>query len=455
MMRRFGIYWLFAVSFIAAALAVGEAMAARDAAFADSGMTAGSAVTGDAVTVEPKSDIDTGESVVNVAKRTTIFFVNKTNIPVEIVSIATNDDGNVKSSIASDDCSSQQKIAPGSRCSVVIETIPSNAGAWVAEVLLTHKGTGRIARAKLTGKASGQFSADKKEAGFTLSTKDVKPIDFGDVELNSSKVVRSALMVNDSPETITLLSVDVIAAENGLERLDQGCMVDMELKPGESCPVTLVWKPAAKGVISTDLIIRHSGRLGFAVVPIRGNAKEPKDYSGADVKSAKGGGAPEAGKSGGKPGKLPTAAEEIERELADRVPPLTTDHMPANLAGMASAVTTAVGGEFRLIGTVGNRAIILKPDGMTAVAGVGEEISYGDGKTAKLTNVMPKSAEIFIDGKKKQLSLAAAAEITNRALAAASPGQSGAGAGAGLKPSPAPPTYSSSSPPLPGGTGRP
>jgi hypothetical protein len=386
---------------------------ARDAAFADPGSTSmGNAVAEDAVVVEPKGDISTGESVVNIARRATVYFTNKTNSAVEVLNVTTNDDGNVKSNIVSDDCSSEHRIGPGSRCSVVIETVPSNAGGWTTEVLLTHKGAGRIARVKVTGKASGQFSTEKRDTGFALSTKEIKPIDFSKVEVNTAKVVRTALMINDSPETITLLSIDVIAAENGLERLDQGCVIDMELAPGESCPVTLVWKPSAKGLISTDLIIRHSGRLGFAVIPIRGEAADPTGTATA-AKDTKAQGK-DNGNSGG--GKTPTAAEEIEKAAANKIPPLTSDLFP--LPATSAAVTAVVpSGQFRLIGTVGNRAVLLKPDGTTTVVGLDETIAYGEGKVAKITNISAKSAEIFMEGKKKQLILSAASELTNRAAA--------------------------------------
>jgi len=402
-------------------LAMGEPALARDAAFADPGM--GTKGTGDAIVVEPKNEIDTGESVVNVGRRTTLFFVNKTNSPVDVNSTTTNDDGNVKSSIISNDCSREGKIQASSRCMVVVETTPSNAGNWTAEVILTHSGPGRIARAKLTGKAGGMSSAEKKEAGFTLSSKEVKPIDFSKVQIDGPKVVRTALMVNDSPENIVLVSIDVIAAENGLERLDQGCVIDMELKPGESCPVTLIWKPVSKGIISTDLIIRHTGRLGFAVIPIRGVADDDSTEVASETKDNKGSATNnEASRTTGKMiPKKPTTAEELDKAMANQIPPLTTDMLTP---GVATTTTTTVtpqtipGGEFRLIGTVGHRAVLLKPDGTTSVVGLNEEIAYGDGKTAKITNVTPKTAEIFMDGKKKQLVLGAAQELTSKAAAA-------------------------------------
>ncbi|NTU77000.1 MAG: hypothetical protein HGA90_04210, partial [Alphaproteobacteria bacterium] len=64
--------------------------------------------------------------------------------------------------------------------------------------------------------------------------------------------------------------------------------------------------------------------------------------------------------------------------------------------------------------------VLLKPDGATVVAGIGEEITYADGKIAKVTNVMPKQTEIFVEGKKKTLPLEAASEITSKATSARS-----------------------------------
>jgi hypothetical protein len=423
-MRGIWLSVLFALSlFMLGASASPLYAASREASFTDPGVsvTAG-ATSSEAVIVEPKNDIDTGETFVNVARRVTLFFINQSSAPVNVISVTTNSDGNVKTDIVSDDCTKGGKIASASRCAVVVESTPVSSGPWSAEVLLTHDGLGRIARVKLSGKTSGSASSDKKDTGLSLSTKDVKPVDFGEVVANSSKVVRSALMVNDSPETITLLSIDVIAADNGLERLDQGCAVDMELKPGESCPVTLLWKPTSKGLVSTDLILRHTGRLGFAVIPIRGNAKTDATEVAADAKSADSNGKGKSDADAKKPAAdkvpLPTSAEELEKLATAKIPPLDESSLPAKATGSGS--DRSANGSFHLIGTVGNRALLLKPDGTTVVAGIGEEISYGDGSTAKLMNVTPRMAELFINGKKKELPLEAAQELIAKASASAS-----------------------------------
>lgn len=427
----------FVVILCLAALGGAAPMAqARDAAFADPGAVniGGKGAVSDSIIVEPKAEIDTGESVVNVPRRTTLFFTNKTNAPVEVIGVTTNDDLNVKSNIVSNDCSREGRIAPASRCMVVVETMPTSPNSWTSEVLLTHNGFGRIARARLTGKTSGQAVSEKRDSGFTLSTKEIKPIDFGQVDVGDDKVVRTALMINDSPENITLMSINVIAAENGFERLDQGCLIDMELKPGESCPVTLLWKPASKGVISTDLIIRHTGKLGFAVIPIRGIARDLNED--ADKKNAGGKDARTVDNDNQKLStdsrKAGTAAQDIEKALSG-IPPLTEQALPSNVTGekTTSSPASSYVGEFRLIGTVGARAILVKPDGSTIVAGIGDEIDYGSDKKAKLTNLTPKTAEIFFEGKKKELTIGAVQELVSKAVSAQEDKKSSSGKNSG------------------------
>lgn len=391
------------------------AFAQRDASFlAPSAVSSGAVSRADgAVGIEPKNEIDLGETGVNVAKRTTIFFTNLTNLPIEIVSIRANGDSSVDAAIVADDCSKEGRIAPSSRCSVSVEVTPKGSGLWTAEVLMTHNGAGRLARAKLNGKTGA--SSEKKDTGLALSTKDSKPVDFGDVTIKTGKAVRSALMVNDSNEMITIMSIEVIAPENGLQRLEQGCMEDMDLKPGESCPVTMVWKPDQVGAISTDLIIRHSGRLGFAVIPLRGDAKEPKVVDKGTDKSAL---AKTATGKGGDVVSLSPTAEELERAMSGTIKPVSASDLPPSGGEDEPAVKKEpvdMSGDFHLIGTVGNRALLYGPGGKTTVLGVGDEALVGESEKVKLLSVTAKQAEIFVSGVKKVLSLETVSELTSKA----------------------------------------
>lgn len=411
--RQFGSCLLIAVA-VAAVLVSSSANAARDAAFLDPGAAVSpTARSSEAIVVEPKSDSDVGDTPPNLGRRATFFFVNQTNLPVSVESIAANGDSNVRADIVSDDCSKEKQIGPGSRCSVTVEATPIGSGSWTAELLLTHNAAGRIARARVIGRTAAG-SADKRDMGLSLNTKDSKPVDFGEVVVGTGKAVRSALMVNDSNDIISILSIEVIAAENGLQRLEQGCEPDMDLKMGESCPVTLVWKPETKSNVSTDLIIRHSGRLGFAVIPIRGTAKE-----GAVSASSSQTAAPQQTndrKGGVQP---PSVADLTQLLTAETIPPVSERDLPEQATGRSAKIESLSPSlsldAYRLIGTVGNRALIYKPDGSTAVVAVGDEIDSVGDKAVKLVNISPKDAEIFFEGKKKLLKLDAVPALTDRA----------------------------------------
>ena len=399
--------WLLAAAVIGMILA--SPVAARDAAFMEP--TSGAGGAGDeAIRAEPKGEIDIGETNVNMARRVTLFFANSGNVPVNVEKVNANSDANVIAEIANDDCSKQGTIAPDSRCTVELSITPTSPGTWSVEVLMTHNGAGRIARAKVSGKTSGTVaSGDRKETGLDMSSKEVTPINFGDLEING-KAVRSALMVNDSPDPITILSIDVIEATNGLSLLDQGCSVDLELKPGETCPVTLVWAPSDAGQVSTDLIIRHSGRQGFTVIPVRGKTKGlGLEATTTGDKSAK----PTDNKSaGGKNSGTPSLdaiqkAANLPQVPSDALTPPKTAAAPA--AGTADAI--------RLIGTVGNKALLLLGDGSTKIVITGDDVDLDNDQKVKVTEVTAKSVGLLIDGKKKELKLGSAKELISKASA--------------------------------------
>ena len=282
---------------------------------------------------------------------------------------------------------------------------------------MTHNGAGRITRARLVGKTSGSASGENKSTGLAVNVKETKPIDFGEVIVGDGKTVRSTLMINDSSETITIYSIDVIEADNGLQRIDQGCDVDMELPPGASCPVTLLWVPKSNGPVSTDLIIRHSGKLGFAVIPIRGSAKNSKNPEGlADLKDHL---LDKDGKKDGIP--LPPSQKDLavlvklERAITGKVEPLSGASLGHSISEATDSSPAGGDGKLHLIGTVGaDRAVLLKPSGETAIVSVAATFDV-DEKEGKLLSISARSVDVTIDGKKKTLSLESVKFLVMRA----------------------------------------
>ncbi len=404
---RNGVAWrlFFSSGMIAAALmSFSGSACARDAAFLSPGGMGGKSAALEAIKVDPKPDIDVGETFVNVAKRATLFYVNQTNMPVKIEKVTISGDSSVAAEETANDCVKMGSIEPSTRCSIEVSVTPTTFGPWSVDVLMTHDGAGRIARARLFGK-TGAGSGDAKSTGLSISAKDSKPIDFGSVEIGG-KVVRSVLMVNDSPEAITIRGIDVIEAYNGLKRLDQGCMNDLELTPGASCPVTLLWEPRENSPVSTDLIIRHSGKIGFSVIPIRGVAKGgsivddsfAKNVSGSKVNAP-----------------LPPSAIDLEKAIKDRIDPVATSAFSGKQSRQAAKDSSAAAGdgELYLIGTVGTRALFLLPNGETALVKKGE--LFADG-TARLASMTSNSAEVIIDGKQVFLKLKASPSLVSTAL---------------------------------------
>lgn len=404
---------------------------ARDVAFVEPGSNSGTAGTPEeAFKIEPKNEIDVGDSIVNIVRRETLFFVNQTSTPIKVEKVALSSDSTVTATMVNDDCSKESTIPPLSRCSIEFSLTPTGPGSWGIELLMTHNGPGRITRAKVTGKTGGSDQIEKRDHGLFLSSKDVKPVDFGEVTAGEGKIVRSAVMVNDSPTPITLYSVDVVEADKTLQRLDSGCTADMELKPSESCPVTLVWTPVTHGIVSTDLIIRHSGQAGFAVIPIRGVAKvsdkEANSVSGGSGGVGGGGdgggrGGPSGGSGSGVP--PPPTPNQVAREVARAT--------GSGGRGDDAEVVSAATGSVHLIGTVGNRAILLRPDGSTVTVQAGDSVDLGDATPAKVESISSNKAILIMNGKSKELSLEAVQQLKDKAAAMkkASSGRDVAGTG--------------------------
>lgn len=382
--------------FLLAALAWSIQASAREAAFVEPGTATAKGGADEILTADPRQ-FEAGESTVGIARRVTMFFTNTGGEPLTISDVNAVGDGNVVVQLTGDDCKQNSKLAAAGRCSVTVSITPTSAGPWSVELLALHDGPGRIARGMIGGRAVNDAKASGRGEGLSIGGKEANPVDFGDVDIASDAAVRTALMVNDSPNGITIKSIDLVAVDKGLEKREQGCAVDQLLKSGESCPITLRWQPDAKGAIATDLIVHHTGKIGFTVIPVRGHAR---DDSIPDQHMQAG---------------LPPVTRNERPDKSD-VPP------PPSAADIASAAATILPESVRqaslddlgrkdgddkihFIGLVGDRAIVQRR-GQTKVLAAGDTADF-DGVEVELVAVKPKSAAIKINGKAKELALKA------------------------------------------------
>lgn len=380
---------------------------AREAAFVDPSVGTTRGPTSEALIAEPK-ELDTGESVVGVSRRTTLFFNNLSGLPVTISNVTLNFDSNVVAEITSDDCQKLGKIPSGNRCAMALTINPNSPGPWTVEILVTHDGAGRISRALVNGITLGERKQSQENLlGLALSSTKIDPVDFGEIEVGIGAAVRSALVFNDSTEDLTISSIDVIAPPSGLERLETGCEMDMTLKTGQSCPITVRWAPAARGTVSTDIIVRHSGRTGFMVIPLRGKATGGTDVAEPDED--------DTGKSGkGKKSEQTSRSERVSETSNIPTPPSESD------VEKLAAAMPKIGSEdlkkeskpeevkkeelpLALVGTVGQR-VILRSGETDKLLGPGQEMVWDDYKI-KLIGLKGRVATLDVDGNQRELKL--------------------------------------------------
>jgi hypothetical protein len=419
----------------------GEARAqARNAAFINPNTVSnkssdGKSLLANTVVADPAS-VDAGETLVNVARRITVFFYNGYRSPVKINELTLNADGNVRSKILNDDCKTLKEIPVADRCAINVEVTPSSPGPWSIELLLNHTGQGRIARAEVNGSTLGK--ADERSEGLAISKKIAAPLDFGTVRAHEEKAARTMLIENDSTEPLLVSTIDLIASDGeGLTLRDVGCKEGESLKPGESCPVTVMWEPQSRGSVATDLIIRHNGNLGFVVVPIRGVASSSDDASTPDealaslpTKSSGKTGALVPKTSGRTSGALPGGGTAPRMDgssasvdaIADSLPPIsanTVEPPRQTVAAPSSAEPEFVEkpvasspNTLALIGTVGGRAILGDDGGGSHLIGLGERISI-NGAPVELLQLEPTHAVVNVAGRRMELGLRNAPTIMN------------------------------------------
>jgi len=189
----------------------------------------------------------------------------------------------------------------------------------------------------------------------------------------------------------------------------------MEIEPGSSCPVTLLWTPNNEGLISTDLIIRHSGKLGFAVIPIRGIAEGISETASTQSTGANRSSSNSASSNNGKKDivPLPPSAHELEKAMEGRLAPVSSSSLESKSSSYSDC-------KLHLIGTVGDRALIYRSDRQTEILGTGDTFD-ACGKEAKLSYVGSKFAEYQVDGQSKKMLLEAVSSLVSSAAETAKP----------------------------------
>lgn len=362
--------------------------------------------------------IDAGETLVNVSRRLTVFFYNGYRSPVQIGDVAISSDGNVRSKIVANDCATLKVLPVADRCSIAVEVVPNSPGPWTVELLVNHNGQGRIARAELMGTTLGKTG--EKTEGLAISKKIAPPLDFGSVLAGEEHSTRTMLIENDSNNQLVISKIDLISQQgDGLKLRESGCKEGDQLKPGESCPITVMWEPSQKENLATDLIVRHNGDLGFVVVPIRGAAKVVEAEKDKDGKSTDDGvrsrnSAPSVVTSSQVI--APTSVLPALNQLAQSLPQIQSEALDKKGSALPAKPALPPGAtvELNLIGTVGGRAILGGASAQTAIVGLGETVPF-EGNNIELLQLESNRAVVNVNGVRREFGLRRAASYMQSA----------------------------------------
>ncbi|MDR3450087.1 MAG: hypothetical protein P4M15_10150, partial [Alphaproteobacteria bacterium] len=112
----------------------------------------------------------------------------------------------------------------------------------------------------------------------------------------------------------------------------------------------------------------------------------------------------------------PPSATQLEKEMAGHVAPISAAAVAPQPQLSPSDSGPTGDGRLHLIGTVGDRAVLLMPDGQTSILASGSTFDL-DGGSARLLSVNAHSAEVDVNGKKKSFQLEAAQNIIEHATA--------------------------------------
>ncbi len=383
---------------------------ARSASFEPPGTNSdnGSKTQRDAITAEPAVS-DVGETLLSVTKRVTLFFNNNLAATIEINEIKVGADGNVRTEVTGDDCMKIGKLLSGNRCSLTLEITPTSGGPWTAEVVMTHSGQGRITRAEITGNTLGQTGQGEAAPSLSLSASGEQTIDFGALDIGQD-ATRTILLVNDSGAPLQVESIELVGSPRGISIIGEAsCKVEQEVQSNGSCPVTLLWKPQGRVTISSDLIIRHTGPVGFLIVPVRGTTQGGEDKSDSDSSQQSASAARPVQENNPVTGEPLASAPLTRSDTQLPAPPSTV-----KVDGVSPVSSDEIFGDvqplsinFRLIGLTGRTAIIKDSDDRTQMVSIGELASI-DGDDYRIIEVRPDHIVVEVGGRRAEVYLSTA-----------------------------------------------
>jgi len=231
-------------------------------AFDDPGArNAGSAKSGDLVSVDGKTDA--GSVSLGASSQVVILFRNDGSKPITSGDISLYPSSNVSASVGENECN-RQPLPPDAVCAIALSVKGLQPGKFRIEMLMRHDGRTKLITSTISG------SVERSDDSSTDIISDIETVPselkFGNLK-ESRPLTRSLILRNVTSKTITVNSIDVESNEQAGYSIKSDCG---KLLSGEACVATVTWAPQQRGPATGVLVVNHDGPTGVVSVVLDG-----------------------------------------------------------------------------------------------------------------------------------------------------------------------------------------
>jgi hypothetical protein len=224
--------------------------------------------------VAVEATIDGGEIPLGSTGQVIVRFRNEGGRPVEFRGINLYPSSTISAVVGIDQCS-QEPLASGAECALIVSTKGLQPGGWRVEMLVRHTGPSRLVTARINGSvAAGDETVNLIQDVEVLPS----PVDFGTLE-DSRPIIRSLTVRNITANTINIKDMYIDAPSQSGYELRTDCKA---LSSGQACIASILWSPSIEGPSSGFLVLEHDGASAVTNIPLSGTF-EPGQAEQAEI----------------------------------------------------------------------------------------------------------------------------------------------------------------------------
>ena len=222
---------------------------------------------GDPTVALDTNQLDLGTVLIGNSRTRPVMLTNTGNAPLQIEDILIDGPGAQFFRLGkATDCPTEGGVPAGGTCVIAVTFRPREGGRRTATLAIVHDAAGSPTGVELRGRGRGEAQlAVEPDA-----------LEFGELEVGDSSELQSVTVTNTGTARFVISSIGFAGPAAGeFVVTDTGtCGEELEVAPGNTCTIDVVFAPDTDGERSASLEIETRGGLG-ARVDLVGNGQAP------------------------------------------------------------------------------------------------------------------------------------------------------------------------------------